>query len=187
MDSGDVGQDCGTADDLEVAEARRYARQLLTPRALSAAHSLHAFDAPDGPVPSVMASVSKAHHLLRHGMWPVNPLSDPKLMVFCYQLPPEHRRRRDTMRRYLSTRLGEEIFPHDYTKETFAQVFPRLIAKQKTAIAAQLRDCALTDLGLIDQRAVLALLDKVAVTQATAPTSPLVNFLWMERFVRQLL
>jgi asparagine synthase (glutamine-hydrolysing) len=108
-------------------------------------------------------------------------------MTFCYQLPRERRRKRDTMRRYLRACLGEEVFPHNYTKETFAQVFPRLIAKQKTAIAAQLHECALADLGLVDQRAVLALLDEVAVTQATAPTSPLVNFLWMERFVRQLL
>jgi asparagine synthase (glutamine-hydrolysing) len=187
MGLGDLGQEGGLADDLEVVEARRCARQLLTPRALSAARSLHAFDAPDGPVPSVTAGVSKAHHLLRHGMWPINPLSDPNLMTFCYQLPPERRRKRDTMRRYLRACLGEEVFPHNYTKETFAQVFPRLIAKQKTAIAAQLHECALADLGLVDQRAVLALLDEVAVTQATAPTSPLVNFLWMERFVRQLL
>jgi asparagine synthase (glutamine-hydrolysing) len=181
------GQDGHTVDDPEVSSSRRYARQLLTPRALSAARSLHAFDAPAGPVPSVMASVSKAHHLLRHGAWPVNPLSDPNLMVFCYQLPAAHRRRRDTMRRYLRACLGEEVFPHDYAKETFAQVLPGLIAKQKTAIAAQLRECALADLGLVDQRAVLALLDEVSVSQASAPTSALVNALWMERFVRQLL
>jgi asparagine synthase (glutamine-hydrolysing) len=175
------------ADYPKLTEPQRYARQMLTPRALSAACSLHVFDAPAGPVPSVMASASKAHHLMRHGMWPVNPLSDPNLMIFCYQLPQEHRRRRDIMRRYLCACLGEEVFPHDYAKETFAQVFPGLIAKQKTAIAAQLQECALADLGLIDQRAVLALLDEVAVTQAVAPTSPLVRFLWMERFVRQLI
>lgn len=186
MGLGELGQE-DMADDPKLAEPRRYARQLLTPRALRAARSLHAFDAPAGPVPSVMASVSKAHHLMRHGMWPINPLSDPGLMIFCYQLPQKCRRGRDTMRRYLRASLGEEVFPHDYAKETFAQVFPGLIAKQKTAIAAQLRDCALADLGLIDQRAALALLDEVAVTQAVAPTSPLVNFLWTERFVRQLI
>lgn len=185
MGSGDLGQD-DVADATKLTEPRRHARRLLTPRALSAARSLHVFDAPAGPVPSVMASVGKAHHLMRHGMWPVNPLSDPNLMIFCYQLPQEHRRRRDTMRRYLRTCLGEEVFPHDYAKETFAQVFPGLIARQKAAIAAQLRECALADLGLVDQRAALALLDEVATTQAVAPTSPLVNFLWTERFVRQL-
>lgn len=186
MGWGELGQD-DMADDPKLADPQRYARQLLTPRALSAARSLHAFDAPAGPVPSVMASVGKAHHLMRHGMWPINPLSDPGLMIFCYQLPQEQRRRRETMRRYLRARLGAEVFPHDYAKETFAQVFPRLIAKHKTAIATQLRECALADLGLIDQRAVLALLEDVAATQAVAPTSPLVNFLWKERFVRQLI
>jgi len=69
-----------------------------------------------------MASVSKSHHLLQHGMWPVNPLSDPNLMVFCYQLPPKWRLGRNAMRKYLLATLGEEVFPHDYTKETFAHV-----------------------------------------------------------------
>lgn len=174
------------ADSLKVTEPQRYARQLLTPKALSAARSLHAFDAPAGPVPSVMASASKAHHLMHHGMWLINPLSDPSLMIFCYQLPSEHRRRRETMRRYLCACLGEEVFPHNYTKETFAQVLPALIARQKTAIAAQLRECALADLGLVDRNATLALLDDVANTQSVAAASPLVNFLWMERFARQL-
>ena len=186
MGLGDAWQD-DMADDPKLSEPQRYGRQLLTPRALSAARSLHAFDAPAGPVPSVMASVSKGHLLMRHGLWPINPLSSPSLMIFCYQLPPEHRRGRDLMRRYLRACIGEEVFPRDYAKETFAQVFPGLIAKHKTAIAAQLRECALADLGLVDRRAALALLDEVAVTRAVAPTSPLVNFLWMERFARQIM
>ncbi len=185
MGLGDFGSD-HVAHDLKLSESQRYARQLLTPRALNAACSLKAFDAPAGPVPSVMAGVSKAHHVMRHGMWPINPLSDPNLTIFCYQLPQEHRRKRDTMRRYLRACLGEEVFPHDYAKETFAQVFPRLIAQHRTTIAAQLHECVLADLGLIDRSAVIALLDEVAITQAVAPTSPLVRFLWMERFVRQL-
>lgn len=186
MGAGTYGREA-VANEPAISEPQRYARQLLTPRALLAARSLHPFDGPAGPVPSVMAGVSKGYHLMRHGLWPINPLSDPKLMVFCYQLPPERRHRRNIMRRYLHDRLGRDIFPPDYAKETFAQVFPKLIAQQKTSLAAQLRECALADLGLVDQRAALDLLDEVAVTQAVAPTSPLVNFLWMERFARQLM
>ena len=174
------------ADDPEIAEPRRYAEQLLTPQALKASRSMHAFNAPSGPVPSVAASVSRSHHLMRHGLWPINPLSDPNLGSFCYQLPPEHRRGRETMRQYLRAYLGEDVFPRNYIKETFAQVFPGLIAKQKDAIAAQLQECALADLGLINQRALLDLLEEVATTRAVATVSPLVNVLWMERFVRQL-
>ena len=185
LGEGEPGRD-SVAGDLGRSESQRYARQLLTPRALSAARSLHAFDAPAGPVPSVMASVGKAHHLMQHGMWPVNPLSDPHLTLFCCRLPPAQRRKRDTMRRYLRAGLGAEVFPDDYAKETFAQVFPRLIATHRQSLAAQLRECALADLGLVDRRAALALLDEVATTQAVAPTSPLVNFLWMERFARRL-
>ena len=90
------------------------------------------------------------------------------------------------MRRYLRSYLGDEVFPHRYVKETFAEVFPELIARQKETIAGQLKECALTDLGLVDQPAVLALLEEVAATRAVAPTSALVNFLWLERLVRQL-
>lgn len=176
-----------TEGDPEIAEPRRYAEQLLTPQALKAARSTHAFDAPAGPVPSVAASVSRSHHLVRHGLWPINPLSDPNLVSFCYQLPPEHRHGRETMRRYLHAFLGDGVFPRNYIKETFAQVFPGLIAKQKDAIADQLQECALADLGLVNQRAVLTLLEEAAATQALATVSPLVNVLWMERFVRQLL
>jgi asparagine synthase (glutamine-hydrolysing) len=183
----DASEEGTITGDLKVTEPQFYASQLLTPRALSAARSAHAFDAPAGPVPSVMASASKAHHLMQHGMWLINPLSDPSLMIFCYQLSPEHRSKRGTMRQYLSTCLGEEVFPNSYTKETFAQVLPMLITKQKVAIATQLRECALADLGLIDRNAVLALLDEVANGQLVAQTSPLVNFLWLERFVRQLI
>ncbi|WP_017463130.1 asparagine synthase-related protein [Dyella ginsengisoli] len=185
MGTGVVAED-NVAGGRSIGDPQRFARQLLTPRALSALRSLHAFDAPAGPVPSVMASVSKAHHLMQHGMWPINPLSDPDLMVFCYQLPLELRRRRTTMQLYLDARLGEDVFPRNYAKETFAQVFPELIARHRTALAGQLRECALADLGLVDQRAALALLDTVATTKAVAPTSPLINFLWTERFARQL-
>ena len=163
--------------DREIEGSQHYAEKLLTPHALRAARSVHAFDAPPGPVPSVAASVSKAHHLLRHGLWPVNPLSDPNLGSFCYRLAPEHRHARETMRRYVHACLGEEIFPCNYVKETFAQVFPALIARQKDAIAVQMQECALADLGLVNQRAVLALLEEVTATQAIDAISPLVNVL----------
>jgi asparagine synthase (glutamine-hydrolysing) len=171
----------------KMADSRRYAERILTPRGLNAARTRRAFDAPPGPVPAILAGVCQAPHLLRHGLWPINPLSDPKLVAFCYGLAPKHRHRRETMWQYLRARLGDEVFPRLYTKETFGQVFPGLIAKQKEAIAVQLQECALSDLGLIDRQAVLALLDEVATTQAVAPTSALVNFLWLERFVRQVI
>lgn len=170
----------------KIADSRRYAERILTPRGLNAARTRRAFDAPTGPVPAILAGVCQAPHLLRHGLWPINPLSDPKLVAFCYGLAPEHRHRRETMWQYLRARLGDEVFPRLYTKETFGQVFPGLIARQKEAIAAQLQECALSDLGLVDRQAALALLDEVAVTQAVAPTSALINFLWLERFVRQV-
>lgn len=173
-------------DDSETTKSRRYAERLLTPYALSAARSMCAFNAPISPVPAVRVGTCQAQHLMKFGLWPVNPLSDPNLVALCYRLPQEHRHGRETMRRYLQNHLGEEVFPHNYTKETFAQVFPELIAKQRENIAAQLQECALADLGLVDQRSALALLDEVATTREEASISPLVNFLWLERFVRQV-
>ena len=89
------------------------------------------------------------------------------------------------MQRYLQQQLGEDTFPAGYRKETFEQVFPALIAAQAGMLTEQLRECALADLGLVDRRGVMALLDAVAASQARAPTAVLVSFLWMERLARQ--
>jgi asparagine synthase (glutamine-hydrolysing) len=171
-----------------VGQARAYASGLLTPRALTASRSLNGFDAPTGPVPvsALLAGMCQAPHLLRNGLWPVNFLSDPSVVAFCHRLPKEGRQSRDTMRRYLKASMGEDLFPRPYVKETFAAVLPNLISQQTKVIAAQLRDCALADMGLINQRAVLKLLGEVAATLKDAPTAPLVAFLWLERFVRQV-
>ncbi|TKR29509.1 hypothetical protein FCE95_15350 [Luteimonas gilva] len=168
--------------------AEAYAERLLTPRASSAARGLSGFDAPASPVPatSLLAQACRAPYALRHGLWPVNPLADPGLVAFCHRLPREHRQERELMRRYLHAHLGEGVFPRGYVKETFAHVLPALIARHAGAIAAQLRDCALADLGIVDRKAVLALLDSVAATPTPGSVAALAMFLWMERFARQL-
>lgn len=171
-----------------VAQAREHAHRLLTPRALATSRSLNGFDAPAGPVPisALLAGMCQAPHLLRHGLWPVNFLSDPGLVAFCHRLPRNDRHGRSIMRRYLHARLGEDVFPVHYVKETFARVLPELISRQVKTITHQLQNCALADLGLVDQRAALALLDTVATKKEDAATAPLVAFLWLERFVRQV-
>lgn len=161
---------------------------LLTPRAREAARSAYCFSAPAGPVPTtaLAAQACRAPDIARRGLWPVNPLSDPRLVHFCHRLPTAQRRQRTLMRRYLQKRLGEDTFPAGYRKETFEEVFPALIARQAAALAAQLRECALADLGLVDPRGVERLLEAVASTRARTPTAVLVSFLWLERFARQL-
>ncbi|HMH69500.1 MAG TPA: asparagine synthase C-terminal domain-containing protein [Pinirhizobacter sp.] len=168
-------------------EVRHYAEQLLTRHARSAAQSLRNFDAPASPVPStaLLAVACRAPDLVRHGLWPVNPLSDPSLAAFCHRLPREHRQGRELIRQYLHKHLGNDVFPRDYTKETFTGVMAASISRHASSIAGQLRDCALADLGLVDQPAVLALLETVVATRASAPATALVSFLWLERSVRQ--
>lgn len=168
-------------------ESRRCAERLLTARALSAARSLRGFDAPASPVPAtaLLAHACRGANLLRRGLWPVNPLSDPSLLAFCHRLPREHRHDREVMRQYLNARLGAAVFPAGYVKETFVDVLPGLISRHAKTLAAQLRECTLADLGLVDRGAALALLDTVATTRAQAPTAALAMFLWMERCVRQ--
>lgn len=186
---GDEVKPESDCDEATVTVGRNHAEDLLTPRALDAARSLSVFDAPASPVPAsaLLAHACQAPNLLRLGFWPVNPLSQPGLVSFCHQLPREWRHEREIMRQYLHSCLGDAIFPRDYVKETFAEVLPKLISQHAKTIASQLHDCALADLGLVDQRAVLALLDQVAVTRSSALTSPLANFLWLERFVRRVI
>lgn len=177
------------AFDLQRERAHRaHSDQLLTPRAREAARGLHCFGAPASPVPltALAAQACRAPDIARRGLWPVNPLSDPRLARFCHQLPQEQRSERALMQRYLQTRLGEDTFPAGYRKETFEQVFPGLIAAHAAELREQLRECALADLGLVDRRGAIALLDTVAARGGRAPTSVLVAFLWMERFARHL-
>lgn len=168
-------------------EVRHYAMQLLTPHARSAASGLRSFDAPASAVPptALLAHACRAPDLVRQGLWPVNPLSDPSLIAFCHRLPREHREGRELIWHYLHMHLGNEVFQRNYTKETFAGVFPELISHHASSLATQLRDCALADLGLVDQRAVLKLLELVAATRASSPATALTSFLWLERCVRE--
>jgi asparagine synthase (glutamine-hydrolysing) len=181
----------GTASDRGDAApanpAGAYAEGLLTPRALNAVRSLRTFDAPTSPVPatSLLAQACRSPDMLRYGQWPVSPLSDPRLVAFCHRLPKASRQGREVMRRYLQSHLGSTIFVPGYTKETFADVLPPLIALHAKKLVSQLDECALADLGLVDRSAALALLSTVVETRAHAPTSALASFLWLERFARQ--
>lgn len=168
--------------------AEEHAERLLTPRAANAARSLGGFDAPASPVPatSLLAHACRAPYALRQGLWPVNPLSDPGLVAFCHRLPAEHRRERELMRRYLGAHLGDDVFPRGYMKETFVHVIPALVALHAETIAAQLRDCALADLGIVERDAALALLRTAAATRDPGAVAALAMFLWMERFARQV-
>jgi len=184
MDEISVGTAKGPA---WARDARSYAEELLTPRALAAARSRPMFDAPASPVPvtSLLANACRAPDLLKHGQWPVHPLSDPRLAYLCHRLPRSSREGREVMRRYLESRLGGDVFPKGYLKETFADVLPALIARRWEALAKQLNECALADLGLVDRGAVLALLGTIAESRSHPATSAFASFLWMERFARQ--
>jgi asparagine synthase (glutamine-hydrolysing) len=89
------------------------------------------------------------------------------------------------MRRYLESRLGGDVFPKGYLKETFAHVLPALVARHADRLLAQLRECALADLGLVDRDAVARLVRHVAATLSHPATSALASFLWLERCARQ--
>jgi asparagine synthase (glutamine-hydrolysing) len=168
-------------------DARSYAEGLLTPRALAAACSRPMFDAPVSPVPvtSLLANACRAPDLLKHGQWPVHPLSDPRLAHFCHRLPRSSREGREVMRRYLEHHLGADVFPKGYLKETFAHVLPALVAQHAGELVAQLRECALADLGLVDRGAVIALLRIIETTRSHPATSAFASFLWLERCARQ--
>lgn len=168
-------------------DARSYAEGLLTPRAMAVARSRPLFDAPVSPVPvtSLLANACRAPDLLKHGQWPVHPLSDPQLAYLCHRLPRSSREGREVMRRYLESRLGGDVFPKGYLKETFAHVLPALIAQHADRLVAQLRECALAELGLVDRDAVARLVRDVASSLSHPATSALASFLWLERCARQ--
>lgn len=178
----------GNRNTARLTGMRRTAESLLTPRARQAAATLRSFDAPRAPVPisALLGQACQAPNFLRHGLWPVSPLSHPTLVAYCHGLPRSQRHHRSIMRRYLNRGLGHEVFAVGYAKETFVRVLPDLIAESAATIAAQLRECALADLGLVDRDAALRLLAEVASTRSDVLTSPLASFLWLERLVRRV-
>jgi len=177
-----------SGDAARFSGMRNAAESLLTPAALNAARTLRSFDAPRAPVPlsALLGQACQAPNFLGYGLWPVNPLSHPDLVAYCHGLPRAWRRNRSIMRQYLNKCLGHEVFTPGYAKETFVRVLPDLIAEQATVISTQLRDCALADLGLVDRDAALRLLAEVASTRSDVLTAPLASFLWLERFIRQV-
>ncbi|WP_316169066.1 MULTISPECIES: hypothetical protein [unclassified Bradyrhizobium] len=164
------------------------AEGLLTRRGLEAARSSFLFVAPAGAVPSttLLANLCQARPLASRGLWPVNPLGDPRLVRFSAELPLEYRSNKQILRQYLHLRTNLKLFPQNYEKETFELILPAAIANQSAGLASQLQSCALADFGLVSHRAVIALLHQVAATREFSATSALASFLWAERFARQL-
>ncbi|MCP1758612.1 MULTISPECIES: hypothetical protein [Bradyrhizobium] len=164
------------------------AEDLLTKRGLDAARSSFLFSAPVSATQSttLLASLCHARPLATRGLWPVRPFGDPRLIKFGAQLPFALRSRKELLRCYLRERLGSDVFPPGYAKETFALVLPRAIMARSDIISSQLASCALADFGLVSQEAVMALLNRVITTHELSATSTLARFLWAERFVRQL-
>lgn len=164
------------------------AEGLLTKRALDAAHSSFLFCAPLSATVStfLLASLCHARPLAKRGLWPVRPLGDRRLIDTAAKLPLALREGKEIFRSYLRSRLGRDVFPPDYVKETFALVLPKAIAAHADTISSQLSSCALADFGLVSRESVMALLNRVLTTHEFSATSALVRFLWAERFVRQL-
>ncbi|MCK1627306.1 hypothetical protein IVA98_30100 [Bradyrhizobium sp. 160] len=168
--------------------AVEFAETLLTRRGLDAARSSFLFSAPIGLTSSttLLASLCHARPLAKKGLWPVRPLGDPRLINLSAKLPVEFRADKQMLRVYLRSRLGTEVFPQAYKKETFELVLSRAIAARADTLRSQLEVCALAELGLVSRASVMTLLNRVIATHEFSATSALARFLWAERFARQL-
>lgn len=162
------------AERPKLMEIRTLSSSLLTPRAAYAARHAPIFKAPQGPVPqtNLIAHVCRSPYMLRHGMWPLNPLCDSRLVAFCHRLPFSYRTGRTLLRHYLHRSIGCDLFPTNYEKETFERVLPKVISLHIHDILKSLTECALADLGLVHMDRVRALLKHVARTQEVTFTAP---------------
>ncbi|WFU40150.1 asparagine synthase-related protein [Bradyrhizobium sp. CB82] len=164
------------------------AEGLLTRRGLDAARSTFLFSAPLGvtAATTLLGKLCHARPLAKRGLWPITPLGDPRLINFSATLPLEFRADKHMLRLYLRNRTDAEVFPRDYTKESFELVLPRAIAARADTLAFQLNTCALADLGLVSRESVMTLLNEVVTKGTFVATSALARFIWAERFARQL-
>lgn len=83
-------------------------------------------------------------------------------------------------------KLGIDLFPPGYKKETFDSALPDAIIRHRQDIAAQLNESALAEVGLVDLPAVHRLLDRVVARRDPSACGPLAFFLALERFARQM-
>lgn len=175
-------------NDRRLVAAEEVALSMLTRRAKGARNSEPLYCAPNSAVPQtgLLAHAARAPYMLRRGLWPVNPLCDPALVAFCHRLPEEFRVERQLLRLHLRRHLKHEFFPIGYQKETFDYVFPEVIRCHYQRLTEQLKECALADIGLVDMTAVREVFNHVAATGDVVATAPLVIFLSLERFMRQI-
>jgi asparagine synthetase B (glutamine-hydrolysing) len=109
------------------------------------------------PIPlqsmTVAASSIVGNNLyIERDIWPVNPLSDPELYIYCQSLPIEYRANREIMRAYLEARK----FPasiYTWENEDFADFFDRSVTKLEPHFYAALNSSVLAKTGWLDPQA----------------------------------
>jgi asparagine synthase (glutamine-hydrolysing) len=111
------------------------------------------------PIPLLSNSVATTGNttntiLLERGIWPVMPLADARLYVYCQHLPIEYRMKRNLMRAYLLAR-GHPVQTHTPQRnEDFGQFFKDAAPKGLAPIfSTLLQDSVLGNAGLVDMDA----------------------------------
>ncbi|WP_456014822.1 hypothetical protein [Methylorubrum populi] len=167
-------------------EEHQFAFPFFTVRTKVLASSLRVFDAPESPVPhsSLLAQARHAPHALKRGLWPVNPLCDPRLVDLSLRLPHNLRVERRFLRDYVNNSIDQNMFVSGYVKETFRGVLGVSIASSGEKIKAQLKTMLLSDLDLIDRSSVISAIDYVSLSRCETTALQLSVILLLERFLR---
>lgn len=167
-------------------EEHQFASPLFTARTRVLASSLRAFDAPESPVPhsSLLAQSRHAPHALKRGLWPVNPLCDPRLVDLSLRLPHDLRVERKFLQNYVNSSINQTMFIPGYVKETFSGVLCDSIASSEDKIKAQLKTMLLSDMDLIDRSSMIKAIEYIVSNRCERTALQLSVILLLERFLR---
>lgn len=93
-----------------------------------------------------------APQCLRHGVWPIHPLSSQDVVIYCRSLPVEWRKKRKIFKEVLN-RLGcSETITHPIKKESFSSIMIESLINQSREVVLELfNESRLSELNLLNK------------------------------------
>jgi hypothetical protein len=114
--------------------------------------TVHLKPATIGLIPQSMIIAKLGNNIyLDRDIWPVTPLTDPKLYVYCQSLPIEYRANRTIMQAYLHARGFPKDIYQPTIHEHFGRFFDSAVQYGLTSVFMELmQDSVLAGMGFID-------------------------------------
>jgi asparagine synthase (glutamine-hydrolysing) len=111
----------------------------------------------------VQQNIAAYDAYISRGLWPVAPLADPRLFIYCQSLPIRYRTQKNLLKMYLQARAFPKELYAEGAKEHFSNFFDMAVAGHlREPMRAFFASSVLANEGLVSKRALLRALDAPA-------------------------